>query len=623
MAKLGIALSGGGNRAALFCLGALLYVAHAGRNKDVSTITSVSGGSLTNAFLRLCCSSFSQQPIEQFEEGASRFARQLAGRPHYWWLTWLGLALIVAISSFLWSRSPDHALVLFGAATVAFVLWATVLGPLAGGGMWSYWGLWLYLSLTSSAALMSVNPFVELHPALRVALALGAVICAWQRHLVAGHAMMHFLTRAADAGNGVASDTGSILHVICATEMQSGEQTFFCSGNIIVSPILGISPNARFSLETAVQSSTAFPGAFPPRRMRVSKYPFPLERHFRDLLSNDLLMLHRAFRFMALSDGGVRDNMAMAWFLTLNRFASLVRSRMDRAASFAPDSELGRPWRITSFDTEQVKVALDKLTTAEPDEVVAINAAYHAPTQGAVRPWAPIFFTILALVPALAATVPNAALIYLGLVLAGVASLAFTLHSVVGAMYNSRNSLQLRELRRQFMSGERRGGVISIEDAALQVASYVAADRTVFSDNPRWPERSLIEQNPALIARAVSVRDTAIEPVPSPKEAIAMGEQRRKELMDRIRRSFAESLHEVNRLRPFCRDFPTTLNPVGLAAASKLMLHGYSVAMWSLPVYSENFPLMQQPPTLEDFSELLRSGRLPRRPVLRAVGSPP
>ncbi len=47
----GIALSGGGQRATLFTLGVLLHVAGAGKSRDVSSVASVSGGSLTNGYV--------------------------------------------------------------------------------------------------------------------------------------------------------------------------------------------------------------------------------------------------------------------------------------------------------------------------------------------------------------------------------------------------------------------------------------------------------------------------------------------------------------------------------------------------------------------------------------------
>jgi hypothetical protein len=49
--SLSVALSGGGHRASLFGLGVLLYLADVGRNNDVTSIASVSGGSITNGYL--------------------------------------------------------------------------------------------------------------------------------------------------------------------------------------------------------------------------------------------------------------------------------------------------------------------------------------------------------------------------------------------------------------------------------------------------------------------------------------------------------------------------------------------------------------------------------------------
>src|SRR2546426_31543 len=98
MGALGIALSGGGNRAALFSLGALLYIHDTGRNRDVTTITSVSGGSLTNAFLSLCRPSFaSPNDRNTFEQAVGRFAREISGRMLFWWLAWLVLALVLTV----------------------------------------------------------------------------------------------------------------------------------------------------------------------------------------------------------------------------------------------------------------------------------------------------------------------------------------------------------------------------------------------------------------------------------------------------------------------------------------------------------------------------------------------
>lgn len=52
---LALALSGGGHRATLFALGALLALVDRGLNKRVVQIASVSGGSITNAFVAQRC----------------------------------------------------------------------------------------------------------------------------------------------------------------------------------------------------------------------------------------------------------------------------------------------------------------------------------------------------------------------------------------------------------------------------------------------------------------------------------------------------------------------------------------------------------------------------------------
>ena len=73
MPRIGVALSGGGHRAALFGLGALLYIVDAGKHREVVTISSVSGGSLTNAFVGLNVD-FSSVTASGFEEAVRPLA---------------------------------------------------------------------------------------------------------------------------------------------------------------------------------------------------------------------------------------------------------------------------------------------------------------------------------------------------------------------------------------------------------------------------------------------------------------------------------------------------------------------------------------------------------------------
>ena len=79
MSDVGVALSGGGHRAALFGLGVLLYLADSGRNRSVTSVASVSGGSLTNGYLAQELEYRTASP-EDVHDLARRFASQIVRR---------------------------------------------------------------------------------------------------------------------------------------------------------------------------------------------------------------------------------------------------------------------------------------------------------------------------------------------------------------------------------------------------------------------------------------------------------------------------------------------------------------------------------------------------------------
>src|SRR5688572_18671350 len=76
---LGVALSGGGHRASLFALGALLYLVDSRANERVATVCSVSGGSITNAYVAQECD-FGTVSQEEFDRVAARFTRIVTTR---------------------------------------------------------------------------------------------------------------------------------------------------------------------------------------------------------------------------------------------------------------------------------------------------------------------------------------------------------------------------------------------------------------------------------------------------------------------------------------------------------------------------------------------------------------
>src|SRR4030095_2560754 len=76
--SLAVSLSGGGHRATLFVLGALMYLVDAKCNAQVTSIASVSGGSLTNGFVGQAVNFRDTNDKEFRERVASPLATQIA-----------------------------------------------------------------------------------------------------------------------------------------------------------------------------------------------------------------------------------------------------------------------------------------------------------------------------------------------------------------------------------------------------------------------------------------------------------------------------------------------------------------------------------------------------------------
>jgi hypothetical protein len=250
MPRVAVALSGGGHRAALFGLGALLYVADAGKNRDVVTISSVSGGSLTNAFVGLNLD-YPAVTGPEFRQAVRPLVRRLGrqGTVLAWWGTWAYLllilvALVVVIALWWLPISWVWRLVLF---IVAFGLWAKL---------------------------------VEL------------------RGRVAGLAFGAMLYRRDGRVASLGDMNDEIDHVLCATEMHVGEHVYF-SGRFVCSYELGWGTPGNLPLHAAVQASAALPGAFPITWMSTKRFGFDNGR--------------RSVPRIALMDGGVYDNMADQW----------------------------------------------------------------------------------------------------------------------------------------------------------------------------------------------------------------------------------------------------------------------------------------------------------------------
>lgn len=79
MSGQAIAVSGGGHRAGLFALGALMYLADSGEDKKVTSISSVSGGSMTNGMIAQELD-FKETDGPTFQKAMSPLAQRMAAK---------------------------------------------------------------------------------------------------------------------------------------------------------------------------------------------------------------------------------------------------------------------------------------------------------------------------------------------------------------------------------------------------------------------------------------------------------------------------------------------------------------------------------------------------------------
>jgi hypothetical protein len=271
--RAGVALSGGGHRASVFALGVLLYLVRCGRNANVAHITSVSGGSITNAYVGLS-GDYRNFSADEFDQIAGALALQLSDRGSIY-SHWLTRACMAA------------ALALLPLAAFA----AYLVGPHASALLWS----------------MPLLVFL-------------ASVLAARGWLFEKALDAQFLSC-----NGKAARCSDLkgrppFHVITAAEAQSGEPTHFgwvyddatTTGPHFRPSVLcaSFSPvNEDQPLSRAVRASAAYPGAFPPVRLpgsAIDDFAFNVgyERWTPTLPTH-----------LALVDGGVIDNMGLDWFL--------------------------------------------------------------------------------------------------------------------------------------------------------------------------------------------------------------------------------------------------------------------------------------------------------------------
>lgn len=261
---LRVALSGGGSRASLFALGAMLYLVESGTNSRVEAISSVSGGSITNGVLAASFD-FSRVSEAEFNRVAASVARTLVERGIVF-SSWLSRAYVAALATLM-------ALVV------------------------SAWAFRFPFDLSRPACL---------------AIAFVCVVAASLRGWLIDWRLGSLFFRSEGRKLRLGELARSILHVFCATDLPEGEPVFFLGwsgGGYIASVGLGAAEAGDLPLQTIVRASAAFPGGVPPKRLPVRRFKF--KRYYRQQ------------PVLYLADGGVWNNLGTQWFEEMRELSSI------------------------------------------------------------------------------------------------------------------------------------------------------------------------------------------------------------------------------------------------------------------------------------------------------------
>ncbi len=270
---ISVALSGGGHRATVFGLGALLAMADAGLCGRTTSISSVSGGSIANGAVMIG-PDFGIAPVAEIEAHIARTVQSIAERgilqggapATKWYLRAFIASIVLTVAA-------------FGAAAVAGIAkWPVVVAvAIALFFVFGWLTLWLF-SQRSSATERAIDRELlgNAHTSLSA---------QQDRHL-------------------------SVHHVICTTDVQGGTTFYFSNRMVYGWEFGGTTRPASVPLSTAVQASACVPGAFRARTVELARLGLePGAITADDHPPAGEVTVDR----IVVVDGGVYDNMADGW----------------------------------------------------------------------------------------------------------------------------------------------------------------------------------------------------------------------------------------------------------------------------------------------------------------------
>ena len=283
---LAVALSGGGHRATVFGLGSLLALVDSGLNSNVSSISSVSGGSIANGIV-MVGPDFGTVSPAAFDAHLAPALAAISDRGVL--LGGADVSASLARKLLGWCRSGAPATRRYLRAVIVSALLA-VLGLLAASvALIAHW--WAIAAVSAAVFVL-------------------AAVFAWrllrQRSERTERAIDTELLGAGGVTMRTVAERGlSVHHVICTTELQTGVSFFFSNRCAYGWGFGGVPATSDIPLSTVVQASACVPGAFAPRRIPLGRMGFGGQ--------GDIVVV----------DGGVYDNMADEWEYGFNgRLAS-------------------------------------------------------------------------------------------------------------------------------------------------------------------------------------------------------------------------------------------------------------------------------------------------------------
>jgi hypothetical protein len=332
--NVGIALSGGGHRATAWGMGVLGAVIASGLHRRTVSISSVSGGSITNAAVASAGDFRQVDDVDQLAE-------------------WIAPTLrVVAIDGLFLPGAPTRryvattliAMVAAACALLGFVVAATSVGR--GHPAWPYATIGVVVGLVGGwivALLITDHLVVALGVGAVLGGAVGAGVASAVRDLtgvaavsvvvltivVAGVCLLRALRSLARRGPAVADAlarqlspdgapgpflrdiTSSVDHVFCTTDVESAQPMFFAP-KFIYGFRHGLAATATSDLTVAqvTQASAAVPPGFPPVTFAVPEF----RRSDATGTAPDAMADRTdAPGVVRLSDGGVYDNLGDEW----------------------------------------------------------------------------------------------------------------------------------------------------------------------------------------------------------------------------------------------------------------------------------------------------------------------